>query len=598
MASNKNIAIGIDLGTCYSCVACFNDKKVDIIENISTGLRTTPSIVTFNNDDRIIGKPPKVTENTVFEAKRLIGRKFDDPTVQSDIKKWPFTIVNENSFPKIKVQYRGNEEIFSPEQISAMILARLKECAVVRLGQDITKAVITVPAYFSDSQRQATKDAAEIAGLEVLRIINEPTAAAIAYGYNKKIHEKKNILIYDLGGGTFDVSIMEIDYGKFTTIATGGDTHLGGVDFDNRIVDHFVHNFNLFNGKDISTDKRAIQRLKEQCELAKRALSEAYETSIEVPAFCDGEDLSETLTRALFEKLNYDLFNKTIDIVGNILEDAKMDKSQISDIVLVGGSIKIPKIQSLLKEFFDGKPIKQDINPDEAVAYGAAIQAAILNDEKNTEIGLQVIDVTPLSLGIALKDDRMNNIINRNTRIPTSNTQNYSTVVDDQETIRIKVFQGERKQASENNLLGEFILDNIKKAKASEPRIEVTFEVDHDGILYVTAKDKDTLSTNNISIKNTKGNLSRDQIEKMIADANTYDAEDRAYFEKVKVKNTLSEVCYKTKSLLESASLDIFKKKKIEDKIDYTLAWITGFRELSLEEISEKVDEINNIEFK
>ena len=522
----------------------------------------------------------------------MIGRKFDDPTVQSDIKKWPFTIVNENSFPKIKVHYRGKEEI------SAMVLARLKECAVVRLGQDITKAVITVPAYFSDSQRQATKDAAEIAGLEVLRIINEPTAAAIAYGYNKKIHEKKNILIYDLGGGTFDVSIMEIDYGKFTTIATGGDTHLGGVDFDNRIVDHFVHNFNLFNGKDISTDKRAIQRLKEQCELAKRALSEAYETSIEVPAFCDGEDLSETLTRALFEKLNYDLFNKTIDIVRNILEDAKMDKSQISDIVLVGGSIKIPKIQSLLKEFFDGKAIKQDINPDEAVAYGAAIQAAILNDEKNTEIGLQVIDVTPLSLGIALKDDRMNNIINRNTRIPTSNTQNYSTVADDQETIRIKVYQGERKQASENNLLGEFILDNIKKAKASEPRIEVTFEVDHDGILYVTAKDKDTLSTNNISIQNTKGNLSRDQIEKMIADANTFDAEDRAYFEKVKVKNTLSEVCYKTKSLLESASLDIFKKKKIEDKIEYTLAWITGFRELSLEEISDKVDEINNIEFK
>jgi len=336
--------------------------------------------------------------------------------------------------------------------------------------------------------------------------------------------------------------------------------------------------------------------LRIQCEQGKRALSEAVETTIEVDAFCDGEDFSETLTRATFEKLNEDLFTKTIDIVKQSLEDAKMEKTQISEVVLVGGSIKIPKIQSLLKEFFDGKQIKQDINPDEAVAYGAAIQAAILSDEKQNEIGLKVVDVTPLSLGIALKDDEMSNIIKRNSKIPTSNTKNYTTVTDDQESIRIKVYQGERQLATENYLLGEFILEDIKKAKAGEPQIEVTFDIDHDGILCVTAQDADTLTTNSISIKDTKGNLNRDQIKKMVADAEKFDQEDKLYLEKVRAKNKLQAACYKITGGLKNSSFDLFKKKKIEDKIDYTLAWIVNFRELSIKDISDKEEEIVKIE--
>jgi len=560
----KKIAIGIDLGTTYSCVAFYQNGKVEVIENKNTGQRTTPSVVTFTDHERIIGKPSKVSENTVYEVKRLIGRKFDDQHVVNDSKKWPFKVINQNSKPMVEVTYRLKKEVFCPEQISSMVLERMKEIANLHLAQTVVDAVITVPAYFSDSQRLATKDAAKIAGLNVLRIINEPTAAAIAYGFDKKITNKKNILVFDLGGGTFDVSIMKIESGEFKVIAIGGDTHLGGCDFDNRLLDHLVEYYRTKYGKDISNNKRALYRLRVQCEIAKRSLSEAYEATIEIDGFVDGEDFEVKVSRALFERLNDDLFNKSIQILKQTLEDSKLRKNEIDDVILIGGSIRIPKIQNLIKEFFDGKEPFQNINADEAVAYGAAIQAAILMDKTNPDFrGLQIVDVTPLSLGISIVEGIMSTIISRNTSIPCTKFENYTTVTDFQKSISIKVYEGERPLVKDNLLLGEFLLDDIQIAPAKTPKILVTFTIDSDGILTVTARDQVKNVQNEIKITNPNGHLSQEQINHMFLLAKKFEEDDRIEMEKLKAKNLLEEYC--------NQKLKTIKSEAFKKQINHTL---------------------------
>jgi heat shock 70kDa protein 1/2/6/8 len=521
---SKKLSIGIDLGTTYSCVAYYQNGKVEIIENKNTGQRTTPSVVTFTDNERIIGKPSRMSENTVYEVKRLIGRKFDDEHVVNDSKKWPFKIINQNSKPLVQVMYKKKQEIFHPEQISAMILARMKEIADLHLAQTVVDAVITVPAYFNDSQRLATKDAAQIAGLNVLKIINEPTASAIAYGFDKKITTKKNILVFDLGGGTFDVSIMKIESGQFKVIAIGGDTHLGGCDFDNRLVEYFIELYRNKYCKEISENKKTIYKLRTHCEIAKRALSEAVETTIEIDAFFDGEDFVETVSRALFERLNDDLFNKTIEVLRTTLEESKLKKNEIDDVILIGGSIRIPKIQNLIKEFFNGKQPFQNINPDEAVAYGAAIQAAILSDKTNPDFrGLQIVDVTPLSLGISITHDNiMSELIHRNTSIPYTISQVYTTSVDYQSIVNIEIYEGERPLVKDNLLLGEFVLDDIQSAPACVPKIDVEFTIDGNGILTVSARDKSNFSQNSIKINNANGHLTQNQINQMILKAKRF----------------------------------------------------------------------------
>jgi molecular chaperone DnaK (HSP70) len=597
--SDTELAIGIDLGTTYSCVAFYKNERVEVIENKTSGLKTTPSIVTFSNEDRIIGRPPKISANCVFEVKRLIGRRFDDETVQNDLKNWPFQVINDKSKPLIQVQFEGKQRLFHPEEISAMILGKMKEIASLHLNQEIKKAVITVPAYFNDAQRQSTKDAAAIAGLEVLRIINEPSAAAIAYGYDKRIYEKKNILIYDLGGGTFDVSIMQVNDGKFQVLAIGGDTHLGGVDFDNRLVEHFIKVFSeKYDIKiDRNNDKKSIQKLRSQCELAKRSLSDAVEATIEIDNFLDNQDINETISRALFEDLCEDLFLKTIDVVKSVLEDAKLEKNDISDIVLIGGSIRIPKIQTLLEDFFDGKQTKQNINPDEAVACGAAIQAAILCNGNPELDGVKILDVTPLSLGIETNGGVFSSIIKRNTNIPITKSRNYTTVTDDQETIRIKVFEGERSLVQDNNLLGQFTLNDIKKAPAGEPRIEVTFSIDSDGILLVKAKDMDNFSMNEIVITNTKDHLTQDQISKMIADADKWNQHDKEQLKKIEAKNRVETLCYQKKGEIRNKqSLNLFKRQKLEDEIGKVSTELKNYKQMSIHEINKLAEILDKLE--